>query len=132
MKPLRSAGRALLAVPFVRGGWQTLAHPESRAELAAPTLDRIRQAAPWLPDDQVLLVRANAAAQLAAGLALATGRAPRLAATVLAASLVPTTVAGHAFWKMDDPAQRSQHLTHVGKNLAMLGGLLLAAAGTRD
>ncbi len=41
--------------------------------------------------------------QIASALALATGRAPRLAATVLAASLVPTTLAGHRFWEESDP-----------------------------
>ena len=45
------------------------------------------------------LVRVNAAIQLGAAAALATGRAPRLSAMVLAASLVPTTCAGHPFWE---------------------------------
>ena len=35
--------------------------------------------------------------------ALADGRAPRLSAAVLAASLVPTTLAGHRFWEYDRP-----------------------------
>jgi uncharacterized membrane protein YphA (DoxX/SURF4 family) len=46
---------------------------------------------------------------------------------VLAASLVPTTLAGHAFWTVDDPEQRKQQLAHFAKNLAILGGLILAA-----
>ncbi len=132
MKLVRSVARPLIALPFVRGGWHTFAKPESRAELAGPTIERLRAALPFLPDDRVLLVRANAAVQVAAGLALATGKAPRLAATVLAASLVPTTIGGHAFWAIDDPARRSMQLTQFGKNLAMLGGLLLAAADDED
>lgn len=132
MKLLRTAGRPLLAFTFIRGGFQTFAHPESRAEQAGPTLERLRGLLPFLPDDPVLLVRANAAVQVAAGLALAAGRAPRLAATVLAASLAPTTVAGHPFWAIDDPARKAQQKSHFAKNLSMLGGLLLAAADERD
>ena len=58
---------------------------------------------------------------------LAFGKAPRAAAGVLAASLVPTTLAGHAFWTFDDPAQSAQQRAHFAKNLAILGGLILAA-----
>jgi uncharacterized membrane protein YphA (DoxX/SURF4 family) len=117
----------MLAVIFVRGGIDALRNPHPRAELAAPTIDRIREALPFVPDDRVALVRANAAAQFAAGVALALGRAPRLAAAVLAVSLVPTTIGGHPFWTIDDPARRAQQRTQFGKNLAILGGLLLAA-----
>ena len=75
-------------------------------------------------------MRINAAAQIAGGLALATGRVPRLASTVLAASLVPTTAAGHRFWEESDPAIRANHRSHFVKNVSMLGGLLLASVDT--
>ena len=65
-----------------------------------------------------------------AGLALATGRAPRLSASVLAVTLVPTTAAGHRFWEEQDPARRSAQRIHFFKNVSMLGGLLLAAVDT--
>ena len=54
----------------------------------------------------------------------------RPAAVVLAATLVPTTLAGHRFWEEDDPAARRHQTIHVLKNVAMMGGLLLAAADT--
>ena len=72
----------------------------------------------------------GAAAQVTAALALATGRAPRLAATVLAASLVPTTAAGHRFWEEQDPNVRANSKIHFFKNVSMLGGLVLAAVDT--
>jgi hypothetical protein len=59
----------------------------------------------------------------------AAGIRPRLAALASAGSLVPTTLAGHAFWTLDDPAQRKQQQIQFTKNLAMLGGLLYAVAG---
>lgn len=122
----------MLAVIFVVGGIEVLGRPHRRAELAAPVVDLIRQAAPALPGDRVTLVRANAAVHVVAGAMLAAGRAPRLAAGVLAASLVPTTIGGHRFWAIDDPVERARQRTHVGKNLAILGGLLLAVAQEPD
>ena len=49
---------------------------------------------------------------------------------MLAASLVPTTVAGHQFWNETDPAAKANQKIHFFKNLSMLGGLLLAAVDT--
>jgi uncharacterized membrane protein YphA (DoxX/SURF4 family) len=78
----------------------------------------------------VTLVRINAAVQLGAGLALATGHAPRIASGVLAASLVPTTIAGHRFWQEPDKETRGQQQLQFFKNLSMLGGLVIAAGDT--
>ncbi len=92
------------------------------AQKAAPT-------AP-IPEDTTTLVRVNAVVQLVGAAALATGRFPRLSSTVLAASLVPTTIAGHPFWAESDPAAaRAQRLQFV-KNVSTLGGLLLAGVDT--
>jgi putative oxidoreductase len=67
---------------------------------------------------------------IVAGLALATGRAPRLSALALAATVVPTTVAGHPFWEESDPQAKAGQKVHFFKNVSMLGGLLIAAADT--
>ncbi|PZG66784.1 DoxX family protein, partial [Streptomyces sp. NTH33] len=58
------------------------------------------------------------------------GKLTRPAALVLAGTLVPVTIAGHPFWKNDDPAARNNNQTHFLKNLGLFGGLLLAAADT--
>jgi uncharacterized membrane protein YphA (DoxX/SURF4 family) len=92
-----------------------------------PLLQRV---VPQLPSDPETLVRLNGAAQVAAALALATGRAPRTSAVVLAASLVPTTAAGHRFWEQSDPAARAGQRAHFFKNVSMLGGLIIAAGDT--
>ena len=70
-------------------------------------------------------MRVNGVAQMAGGAALATGILPRAAATGLIASLVPTTLAGHAFWKEEDPAVRGRQLGQFLKNLGVIGGLLV-------
>ena len=58
---------------------------------------------------------------------LAMGRAPRLASLALAGSLVPTTLAGHSYWTIEDPATRKIQRIQFHKNLAMIGGLIFAA-----
>ena len=136
MTLVRHVARPLLASMFVYGGVNALRSAESSAQRAKPVADKLTATADKvapnlpLPHDAKTLVQLNAGAQIAAGLALATGRAPRLSATVLAASLVPTTAAGHRFWEEIDPTIRGQQRLHFIKNLSMLGGLLLAAVDT--
>jgi uncharacterized membrane protein YphA (DoxX/SURF4 family) len=48
----------------------------------------------------------------------------------MAATLVPTTIGGHAFWEIEDSQQRAQQRVHFLKNVAMFGGLVLAATDT--
>jgi uncharacterized membrane protein YphA (DoxX/SURF4 family) len=120
-----------LAWVFVHAGVDVMRHPEPRAASAARLLGAVRSAAPVdLPDD-VALVRANAAAQVAAGTALALGKAPRLAAAALLASLAATTVGGHPFWSFDEPTQRAGQRIHFDKNLGLAGGLLLVLVTPR-
>ena len=137
MTATRVLARPLLASMFVVGGVNALRNAKSLAAKAAPVTDQLRPAienavpqASVLPKDPESLVRLNGAAQVVAGLALATGRLPRISSTVLAATLVPTTVAGHRFWEESDPAARSNQQIHFFKNLSMLGGLILAAVDT--
>ncbi len=80
--------------------------------------------------DPDLFVRVNGAALLGGGMLLATGRMPRLASTVLAASVVPTTAIDHAFWEETDPDPQGPAASLFFKNVGLLGGLLLAAVDT--
>ena len=61
-----------------------------------------------------------------AGTMLALGLLPRSAAAALFGSLVPTTIAGHGSWTIEDPVTRKLQRTQFHKNMAMLGGLLFA------
>lgn len=119
----------MIAAMFVVQGLDALRHPQPLAERAAPLLDKIGPAL-GLPADRVMLVRANAAAQIAGGIMLATGFLPRVGATAIAASLVPTTLAGHPFWREKDPEKRKAQRIQFLKNTAMAGGVLLAAVDT--
>jgi len=131
MDLIGSLARPALSWIFVQGGIDAMRTPEPRAKIAAPMFEQVRDAVPdqvrtRLPDDATL-VQINAGVQVAAGVALAAGVAPRLSALALAASLAPTTVGGHPFWRFDDPVQRSPQRIQFAKNVAIIGGLLLAA-----
>ncbi len=132
----RLLARPMLASIFVAGGIHALRNTEAHAVKAKPVADRfvplVQRAAPGapIPTDAATLVRINAGAQLLAAAALATGRAPRLSATVLAASLVPTTLAEHAFWNENDPEVKASQRRQFIKNTSVLGGLLLAGVDT--
>jgi putative oxidoreductase len=122
MSLARSAGRALLGAVFIHGGWCTLRDPEPRVRAAASLLARWRVL--MLPSDKAV-VRLNAAVHVGAGLFLAAGLAPRVAARVLALSLIPTTIAGH-------PIQDAEARIQIAKNAGIVGGLILAAAAPED
>ena len=124
--PLRVAARMLTGSTYVVLGADALLTPGKRPEIAADTLAAIRAVVP-LPENDTLLVQANAAVMVGAGAMLALGRVPRLAALALAASLVPTTAAAHRYWAIEDPAARAQQKIHFWKNASLLGGLLLVA-----
>src|SRR5262245_38500895 len=101
----RRMARPLLASMFVLGGADALMNPESKTEPAKSVGPKV--AAPLgLPEDPKTLVKINGAVQLGAGALLALGKLPRLASLVLAASLVPTTLAGHRFWDETDDRRR--------------------------
>jgi putative oxidoreductase len=130
----RLFARPMLASMFVVGGLDSVRNAAAKADAAAPVTQRVapllQRVVPQLPSDPATLVRLNGAVQVAAGLGLATGKAPRLSAALLAATLVPTTAAGHRFWEKSDPAERAQQRVHFFKNVSMLGGLVIASGDT--
>lgn len=119
MSPSRLLARPLLAAIFVSSGVNTLRDPGYAAHVA-------REAGLNEPEK---LAKVHGATNLVGGLALATGRFPRLAALGLAAGLVPTTLLGHAFWSAPDDQKQMQQINFL-KNLGLIGGLLVAAADT--
>ncbi|MGH8884694.1 MAG: DoxX family protein [Egibacteraceae bacterium] len=131
MSYLRCLARPMLASMFLAGGLDALRNPEPKVPMAQTVAPKVAAALPGLPDyDTALLVRINGGVQVGAGTLLAFGRFPRLSALALAASLAPTTAAGHRFWEYDDRAARQEQRIHFFKNLSMLGGLLLATMDT--
>lgn len=126
---IHMAARPLLASIFISGGLDAFRNPGSKSAqadtLLAPVLGRA-----GVPTEQI--VRLDGAAKVLGGLALGLGVFPRVAALGLAASLVPTTVAGHPFWTHTDPGSRAMHRVHFLKNASILGGLLAVVAADRS
>ena len=130
MTVLRAAARPMLASIFVIQGLDTMLHPERVAPRADPVVRPLAELLPGVAGQTEDAVRLNGAVQFTAGSLLALGIAPRLSALAIAATLVPTTVAGHRFWEVEDDKERAQQRIQFLKNLAIFGGLLIAAADT--
>lgn len=118
MANLKQFAYLLLSVIFVQGGYRAYAQPGHRVDPVAKI---------GIPEPE-LAVKANGAAMVVGGAMLGLGILPKLGAAILFASLIPTTLAGHAFWKEEDEATRKQQQTQFAKNLGLLGGLLLVIA----
>ena len=118
----RRLALAALGAPFVVLGYGAAADPGGRVALAADL---------GIPAPEAS-VRFNGAAMVAGGVGLVTGVLPRASALGLAVSMVPTTLAGHAFWKQQDPGLRTTNRIHFFKNLGLVGGLLAVAMTASD
>ena len=113
----RIAGAAL-GIPFIWLGYDATFAPGGRVAMAAKLgIPRPEEA-----------VRLNGAAMVAGGVALSVDVLPRAAALGLVAAMIPTTLAGHSFWKEEDPQARKTGRIQFLKNLGLMGGLLAVAA----
>ncbi len=137
MHLLRAAARAMLASFYVVNGVNAIRKPDEFVTAAepitrfvVPAAQRVvpASAAHYIPEDTAALVRLNGAAQLAGGLMLATGLFRRVGAAVLTATMVPHVVAANPLTA--DRAERSRTFSQFVRNLALLGGVLLAAQDT--
>ena len=132
---LRRVARPLLASVFIYGGIGALRDAQGHAKVVGPfledTFDKVEGVLPaGVPRDPVTLVKIDAGVKIGAGLALASGKAPRLASFLLLGTLVPTTLATYRFWDVKEPAERQQQTVQFIKNASLAGGLLLATADT--
>ena len=117
----------LLAPIFIQGGLDCVRRPESKVKVADVVTGPLSSRFDVIPDDPVTLVRLHGSVQVVGGSLLAAGRVPRLAALVLAGTLVPSTYAGHRFWVEVDDEDRARQLLQFLKNTAIFGGLLAVA-----
>lgn len=117
---LRRLARPLLGVAFIDSGVAALRDDGRRAE-------RARQLG---IDDPQQVTRALGAAQVGAGALLVLNRLPRLSSLVLAATVVPGALTGHAFWSEGDKLAQRHERTLFVRDLGLLGGLLVSVADT--
>ncbi|MCI1749002.1 MAG: DoxX family protein [Acidipropionibacterium sp.] len=121
-------GRSLLSSMFIVGGVNQFRNADKLAGALDATEEILPSpvAGPLASVDSTLLVKVDGAVMAGAGAGLALGIAPRLASAVLAAQMVPVTVAGHRFWEKEGE-ERQGHWIHFLKNTSLAGGLLLVA-----
>jgi putative oxidoreductase len=125
----RGIARILIAGTFVMGGLRAWKRSQQLAEMAEPVASPVeRRLGTSLETEQ--LVKVNAVAQVVGGGLFALGVLPRTMALILGASLVPTTLAGHAFWDIEDASERDAQRIQFLKNASVLGGLIFAALDT--
>ena len=123
--PANVLARGLLAGVFVVGGINQIKGAHLLADKVEAAKAEYGVVLDVAGED---LVRLNGAGMALAGGALALGIAPRLSAAALIGLLVPTTIVGHPFWKIEDKAKRRTAVTGTLNNAAIIGGLMLVRA----
>ena len=129
MNILRAFARPMLAASFVLDGIDALTRPArhvERFEKVSPLLEKAGLP-PVLTSDARMLTRACGAVSGAAGLGLATSRAPRTCAAVLAGLNIPLTLVNNPVWAIEDAAARAEAVSGLVRGGAVGAGLLLAA-----
>jgi putative oxidoreductase len=117
---LRRLARPLLGLAFIDSGISALRDDGRRAERARSLGVQ----------DPAQVTRAVAGVQIGAGTLLVLNRFPRLSALVLAATVLPDAVTGHAFWTEQDKLAKSNERSLFTRDLGLLGGALVAVADT--
>ena len=137
MSLLRFVARSMLASYFVVNGVKAFRHPEEFVPDVQPLADKVlplvnsalpASARGYLPEDTAGLVKCSGVLQVIGGLSLATGLGRRVGAGVLAVTMVPHVLVSNPLKAKG--AERSAIESQLGKNVALLGGVLLAAQDT--
>lgn len=130
MSLIRKVARPLLGASFVANGVDRLRNTEEAAEKLEPTLEEIGSLIPQaepLTSNPKRTAQVLGGVEVAAGLALALGRFPRLAAVSLCGVHKFNTYTDYRVAKLDDVSDLSAQRTTLLKNISILGGLCLAA-----
>jgi putative oxidoreductase len=115
---LYALGRVALAALFIWSGWGKLVAPEGLSMMLAGR---------GLPMP-LYLAYAAGLAEIVLGALVVIGWQARLAAVGLIAFTVAATYLAHDFWTQTGATARANQI-HAMKNLAVIGGLLMLAAG---
>jgi uncharacterized membrane protein YphA (DoxX/SURF4 family) len=123
----RALARPLIASWFVYDGVQHAMDPQLRTVQAEPLLR------PLLADTELdvstqTIVRAHAIATVAAAAVLATSKTPRTAGMALTGLAALTFAVQPQFWRMPEGPAREVAQEDFVKNVALLGGAMLAAS----
>lgn len=129
MSLIRRISRPLLGAGFIAHGVDRLRHSDEAASTLEPTLEEISalvpQAEPFVSDSK-RVTQVLGGVEVVAGLALAIGRCPRVAALTLAGVHQFNSYVEYRTATLDEVDDLSAQRTTALKNLGILGGLGLA------
>ncbi|WP_433230431.1 DoxX family membrane protein [Actinomadura formosensis] len=131
MRPFTTLARPFVAAPYIMTGLDAIRDPRERAERVGPAVKPVADRIDWMPKDPETLVRMEGALSLGTGALLLTGKFRRLATLLLAAQLVPALATEHHYWTEHDPERRANERSHLLKNAALFGALLMSATEPR-
>ncbi|KAB1551961.1 DoxX family membrane protein [Corynebacterium sp. 319] len=133
---IRKIAHTLVASAFIVDGVQTLRNPKEHAGEAKAVIGPVRSVLPpqyakAIPTDGPTQARILGGTKVAASALVATNKAPRLGALVLAAIQIPTTLNRNAFWSESDKNKKQQKQTGFLTDATLLGGLLVTSMDTQ-
>jgi putative oxidoreductase len=111
-------GRAIFGGYFLYNGINHFMHHDMMSGYAK--MKGVPSAEVAVPGTGLLLVLG--------GLSLITGYRPKLGAALITTFLAGVSPKMHAFWEESDPQQRQAEMVNFLKNMALIGGAMLAAA----
>jgi len=139
MTLVRFAGRALYSAFFIADGYKSFTQPDTYVAEVKRTIDAVMPAArkvlpdevnDRLPEDTRSWVRILAGVQVAAGAAYTLNILRRPAAVALGLTMVPHVVASLPSRSLP-AAQRTRSRGNLLRNLALLGGAVIASQDTQ-
>lgn len=132
---IRKIARPMLASVYIADGVDTVAHTKEHVAGAEAVIKRTkallpREYAKKVPQDPELVARSVGGVKIGAGSLLAVGKLPRLSATALAITAVPTILSRYAFWETQDKAEKAERRSGFATHVALLGGLAITSVDT--
>lgn len=131
MTLVRKFARPLLAAPYVLDGVRNVRRPSELVDSAPSLFGKVDGflKSRDLPVTSYNIVQISGALAAGGGLMLAAGRAPRLAALLMAKSTTVSLVARTPFWKLSGQ-ERDAEIKSLLKDLGLVGALLIASVDT--
>lgn len=132
---IRKIARPMLASVFIIDGVDALRKTNERVDSTEDLIKRVRKIVPAdiadaIPNSPKTVARVLGGTKVGAGSLFALGKAPRVAASVLALTTLPTLISRDAFWAADESDERRVRLNNFATSSALLGGLFIASQDT--
>lgn len=132
MSIITGLARPLLAIPFITSGVDAARHPQDHVEVVErvnPTLQNLG-VGPLSPGTIVMATRAVGGVRIVAGLCMALGKKPRVAALALTSTEIALAAVKNPVW-LSTGAERKQHIAGLVSSAGLIGGALMTVGDRR-